>query len=444
MPLPEEYLGVSPDAFEEYMNEFDFENPEHTFPIRWRGQDINIPVFRIDVKKPRYNHKNGRILPHVLQYCAELGFDDDYFEQNDPSTIENQGIFDGFIAGNAQRAECYASFNSGLRPAYTDPLISTRNGRIINGNQRISTFRELNHGNAVDFDHLSYIYVAFLPDDGAEEELEVEYRRLERRLQEGGVLEHESFDWIQTGLNRRRDLEEGDDVEAIAAWAQVTEAEVRKSIDYIQIVDLYLEFLGTPGAYNTIRSQNHLQAVQEVNTGMNRLQGLRGTDNDRLINEFCQNSFEVMNGGPDLVAGPGIGVYGHIRFLCDLYVAESRNVQPRRARRTENVRLNRRRNPEEEAEEEEEAEDEPILNLVPEEDEENLAVSIRNAHAILEGRRRAENEDAYANRQLTTMITSLENIIDRWGNHNLEGVPAKVEQVEELLARIRERLGEDE
>ena len=37
MPLPEEYLGVSPDAFEEYMNEFDIENPEHTFPIRWRG-----------------------------------------------------------------------------------------------------------------------------------------------------------------------------------------------------------------------------------------------------------------------------------------------------------------------------------------------------------------------------------------------------------------------
>jgi hypothetical protein len=383
-------------------------------------------------------------LPHVLHYCAELGFYYFYFQQNDPSTIENQGIFDGFIAGNAQRAECYASFNSGLRPAYTDPLISTRNGRIINGNQRISTFRELNHGNAVDFDHLSYIYVAFLPDDGAEEELEVEYRRLERRLQEGGVLEHESFDWIQTGLNRRRDLEEGDDVEAIAAWAQVTEAEVRKSIDYIQIVDLYLEFLGTPGAYNTIRSQNHLQAVQEVNTGMNRLQGLRGTDNDRLINEFCQNSFEVMNGGPDLVAGPGIGVYGHIRLLCDLYVAESRNVQPRRARRTENVRLNRRRNPEEEEEAEEEAEDEPILDLVPEEDEENLAVSIRNAHAIQEGRRRAENEDAYANRQLTTMITSLENITDRGGNHNLEGVPAKVEQVEELLARIRERFGEDE
>ena len=442
--MPDEYLGVSPDAFEEYMNEFDFEDPPHTFPIRWRGLDTNIPVFRIDVKKPRYNHKNGRILPHVLQYCAERGFDDDYFEQNDPSTTENQGIFDGFIAGNTQRAECYASFSSGLRPAYTDPLISTQNGRIINGNQRISTFRELNHGNAVDFDHLSHIYVAFLPDDGAEEDLEIEYRRLERRLQEGGVLDHESFDWIQTGLNRRRDLEDGDDVEAIAAWAQVTEAEVRKSIDYIMVVDLYLEFLGTPGAYNTIRTQDHRQAVQEVNTGMNRLQGLRGTDNDRLIDEFCQNSFELMNGGAEMVAGAGIGVYGHIRLLADLYVAKARNVQPRQPRRTENPRLSRRRNEEEEEEEEEGEGEEPILDLVPEEDEENLAVSIRNAHAIQEGRRRAENEDAYANRQLTTMITSLENIIDRWGNHNLEGVPEKMEQIEGLLARIRERLGEDE
>ena len=440
MPLPEEYLGVSPDAFEEYMNEFDFANPPHTFPIRWRGLDINIPVFRIDVKKPRYNHKNGRILPHVLQYCAERGYDDDYFEQNDPSTVENQNIFDGFIAGDAQRAECYASFSSGLRPAYTDPLISTRNGRIINGNQRISTFRELNHGNAVEFDHLSHIYVAFLPDDGAEEELEVEYRRLERRLQEGGVLDHQKFDWIQTGLNRRRDLEDGDDVETIAAWAQVTEAEVRQSIDYIQIVDLYLEFLGTPGAYNTIRSQNQLQAVIELNTGMNRLQNIRGTDNDRLIAEFCQNSFELMDGGPEMVAGPGIGVYGHIRLLADLYCNAARNVHPRRPRRTENPRLNRRR----EDEQEEEVEEEPILNLEPEEGEENLAESIRNAHEVQEGRRRADNEEAYANRQLTTMITSLENIINRWGNHNLEGVPEKIREVEGLIAIIWERLGEDE
>ena len=175
---------------------------------------------------------------------------------------------------------------------------------------------------------------------------------------------------------------------------------------------------------------------------MNRLQSLRGTDNDRLIDEFCQNSFELMNGGAEMVAGAGIGVYGHIRLLADLYVAEARNVQPRQPRRTENPRLSRRRN--EEEEEEEEEEEVPVLDLEPEEDEENLAVSIRNAHEIQEGRRRAENEDAYANRQLTTMITSLENIINRWGNHNLEGVPAKVEQVEGLLARIRERLGEDE
>jgi hypothetical protein len=205
MPVPDEYLGVSPDAFEEYLNELD--SPTHTFPIRWRGQDTNIPVFLIDVKKPRYNHKNGRILPHILQYCAEQGYAGDYFEKNDPSTTENQDLFDGFIAGNPQRAECYASFTSGMLPAYTEPLISTRNGRIINGNQRLSTFRELHNENAADYDQLSHVWVAFLPDDGPEVDLESEYRRLERRLQEGGVLDHQQFDWIQTGLNRRRDLD---------------------------------------------------------------------------------------------------------------------------------------------------------------------------------------------------------------------------------------------
>jgi hypothetical protein len=82
--------------------------------------------------------------------------------------------------------------------------------------------------------------------------------------------------------------------------------------------------------------------------------------------------------------------------------------------------------------------------LEPEDGEENMAVSIRNAHAIMEGRRLAENEDAYANRQLTVMITSLDNIIDRWGNHDLEGVAEKIERVKALLTDIQQRLEEEE
>ena len=439
MPLPDEYLGVSPDAFEEYMNDFNFDNPPHTYPLRWMGADEDIPVFRIDIKKPRYNHRNGRIKPHVYQYCGEQGFARNYFDEEDPSTIENQRLFDNFISNDTQREECYASFSEGMIPMYTEPLISTRDGRIINGNQRLSTFRELHSGNDVDFDHLSHVWVAFLPERGQESD----YRRLERKLQEGGVLGDVKFDWIQTGLNRRDDLEDGDSVESIARWAGETEDEVTKSIDLIHIVDSYLAFLGVPGHYNTFRSQNHRQSILEMSSGIKKISNIRGTDNDLLITEFCDRSFKLME-TPSMVDGSGIGVYGHIRYVVDLLVAEAANVRPRQPRRVANRRLNRRRNDEPREEEEEEEEENPVLDLEPEGDEENLAESIRNAHGLMRGRQQAANQNAYANRQLTGMITSLNNIIEGWGNHELEGVPEKIEEVEGLLARIRERLGEGE
>ena len=437
MTLPDEYLGLSPDAFEEYMNGFDFDRPEHTFPLRWMGVPQDIPVFRIDIKNLRYNHRNGRIKPHVYEYCGEQGFDRNYFDEEDPSTTDNQRLFDGFIANDQQRQECYASFSGGMIPVYTDPLISTRDGRIINGNQRLSTFRELHYGNDVDYEHLSHAWVAFLPEGGQESD----YRRLERKLQEGGVLGDVKFDWIQTGLNRRDDLEDGDSVESIARWAGELEEEVSKSIDLISIVDLYLEYLGVPGHYNTLRSQNHRQSILEMSTGMNKLSKIRGTDNDRLIAEFCQRSFEMME-NPGMVDGVGIGVYGHIRLLVELLVDQAPNVRTRPTRRTDNPRLNRQRG--HEPKEEEEVDEKPVLDLEPEDEEENLAESIRNMHDVMRGRQLAANEDAYANRQLTGMITSLNNIIDGWGNHNLEGVPEKINQVETLLHTIRDRLGEGE
>lgn len=437
MDLPDEYLGVSSDAFREYMEE---KESLHTFPTKWQGRDIDLHVYLIDVKMPRYNHKNGRIIDSIIEYCSSRSLDIDYFEENDASSTENQSLFHGFISANPQRVNAYNAFESGMEPTYTDPLVCTPDGRVINGNQRLSVFRELFHDNARTYDHLGHIWVAILPENGTE----VDYRILERRLQEGGVLDHEVFDWIQTGLNRRRDLLEGDTPENIAEWANTTVDEVTESVHKIEIVDLYLEFLGTPGAYNTIRLQNHTQSVIELNNGMKRLDRLTGTDNNRLIDEFCENSFQLMS-DPESVAGSGIGVYGHIRDLVDLLVEQARNVRPRAAPTATNNRLNRRRNnPEEDvvAEEEEDS----ILGL-PRADENgatNLAEAIRDGHQIMIDRRNAANERTYASRMARQVVGTLQNIVDRWGTHDLEGLSEQLQEIERLVFQIQDRLGEGE
>ena len=437
MTLPDEYFGVSEDAFREYMQE---QEQLHAFPTKWQGQSIDLPVYRIDVTKPRYNHKNGRIIDSILEYCSGQSIDTDYFEQNDPSSTENQKIFYGFIEKNPQRDNAFNAFKVGMIPSYTDPLVCTPDGRIINGNQRLSVFRELFHDNERTYEHLSHIWVAILPENGTE----VDYRRLERRLQEGGVLDHEVFDWIQTGLNRRRDLEEGDTPENIAEWANTTVEEVTESVRKIDIVDLYLEYQGTPGAYYTIRLQNHTQSVIELDNGMKKLDRLSGTDNNRLIETFCEKSFQLMS-DPESVKGSGIGVYGHIRLILDMLVEEARNVRPRAVSGAANARLNRRRH--NSGEEEGTTDEEDSILGLPEADEDdatNLAEAIRDEHEIRKGRREAANERTYASRMARQVVGTLQNIVDRWGAHDLEGFPEQLEEIESLLSQIQERLGEGE
>jgi len=42
------------------------------------------------------------------------------------------------------------------------------------------------------------------------------------------------------------------------------------------------------------------------------------------------------------------------------------------------------------------------------------------------------------------VVGTLQNIVDRWGAHDLEGFPEQLEEIESLLSQIQERLGEGE
>lgn len=59
-------------------------------------------------------------------------------------------------------------------------------------------------------------------------------------------------------------------------------------------------------------------------------------------------------------------------------------------------------------------------------------------------RRNAANERTYASRMARQVVGTLQNIVDRWGTHDLEGLSEQLQEIERLVFQIQDRLGEGE
>ena len=141
-------------------------------PIFFRNEHITIPIIKVNIGLPVYRLSNGRTLSFQEEYVVKHKKSEDFF-MRDIDSVEAQMAQHSILVELSRNKDLFGHFKK-TENKQTEAVICTNNGIVINGNRRISCWRDLYYNDPNKYRHFQYINVAILPecDEDAIEDLE--------------------------------------------------------------------------------------------------------------------------------------------------------------------------------------------------------------------------------------------------------------------------------
>ena len=425
--LPDDAFGLGPTNFLQMRKSLG-QDPISKFDTKWKGKPIIVDVYQISIKDLRYNLNNTRVLPHLREHVARNGLPKDHFEKIDKDSLSTQKLIDKFLRKNEDRKEAFKFFKKlENRPEIQSPLVSTPDGRILNGNQRLCVFRELYFGDNKKYSHLQTAYVAFLPDNGTtsdERDLEAIYQDKE--------LGSRSFDWIQAGLDADEKLKSGISAASLATTLGITESEMLGRIGTIQLAREFLIYMEMEDYWQTLRGMNLLQAFKTLNGHM------KAEKDFTRRNALKDISFAMMKDPKE--AGGEVGTSVHlligkaaknIRTFQLEGKPEAKTTEPSNPLlKPRNKKKSKTKNPQEKVDLEKET---PA----------QIARKVTDVEDVRKKEHEAKVDATFARRQLKSAVTSFDGIIDRWESQNKKGLKTPLKRAIRQLNKIQKMLDEE-
>jgi hypothetical protein len=423
MMMGDEFFGLGPSAFERT-------RPEKTqsisaYSVKWQGSDLNLPVFKINIRVLRYNLWNTRVKPHLNQYMAQNKLPENYFETIDKNSIETQRQINGFLRKNPDRKEAFKFFkNQGNKPEVQEPLVATPDGRILNGNQRLCVFRELYSSDTKKYSHLEMAYVAILPTKGTPQQ----ERDLEATFQDT-KLSAAMFDWVQQGLWLSEEKKKGKSNHAIGRIIGKSQDEVARHLRLMELATQFLKSINKEGYWVELRDSMSLrQAFKTLDEQIGKLKTVEEKNTLRTI------AFRLMENPEKASKGKGTSVHLLIisaaKSIVDGQLVDGKKKtqsKPKTAilapikKRTAATR----------------SKDEIDVTTV---DVSGLADAIIDQGEIRKSKKAADNNKAYALRETKKMNTVLENIDLKLSTMELKGLKSQVNKAIKKLEKIKKQL----
>jgi len=426
MTLPDEMLGLGPDAFMA-MQKNSTQQSKSSYNVKWQGSNKLIPVYLINIKSLRYNLWNTRVKPHLTQYISKEGQAEDYFRTVDRDSIQIQKLINNFLKKNPDRIDALKFFKKPLNiPEIQEPLIATPDGRVLNGNQRLCVFRQLFHEDSSKYGHLQMAYVAILPNEGT---LQQE-RDLEATFQDT-KLAAIMFDWIQQGLWLKDERAKGKNAAQIGKIIGKSENEVNGLLRRITLGEEFLEKIGKVGFWVELRDKMQLtQAFKTLDEQLGKMKTLA----DR--NALKQGSFKLMEDTDGASKGKNTSVHLLIIKVAKSILAGGLSiaVKPSETMGGKSKSLLKPLKPK--------TEPKSKVKEINLEDfnADKFADFVINDDEVRESKRKANNNKNYAIRETKSMITTLENIADGLENMNKKGLKSNLNKANRLIESIRKRI----
>ena len=424
--IPDSFLGKGPSAFKQMLRGLGAK-PKSVYNVQWKGNWIELPVYQISIKDLRYNVYNTRVKPHLFQHIAANSLGDDYFESIDHASISSQKMINQFLSKNPDRKAAFTFFKKENRQEIQQPLVSTPDGKVLNGNQRLCVYRELYNLDMSKYSHLQTAYVAILPDNGTPEH----ERDLESTFQDTR-LNPEMFDWIQQGLwildeKKTKNITN----QKIAKRMGKSIAEVEASIDQIKIAHEFLIHIGKKDFWHDLRGMELRQAMITLPQKMNAMKEKEAREKYKA---YC---FKVMSEGRENTKGTGKNVHKvlldiakNLHKLPDLEGESKKKpvgavnplIKPRTKKKTGKEKTKSK-----------------IVNL-EKIDGKELVQTIIDTEEIRQKKHAAKTEKAFAIKRMKGSVTSFENILENWEKVDKKGLKSQVNKAQKLLNQIKDKL----
>ena len=421
--LNDDDFGLSPNEFKQMRENLEAE-PVSKYSIKWKGQNTTLDVYRISIKHLRYNLFNTRIKPHLIEYIAKNSLDENHFNEVDRDSLSTQKMVNNFLRKNPDRKDAMQFFkNPNNLPEIQEPLVSTIDGRVLNGNQRLCCFRELFSTNQKEYEHLQTAFVAFLPDNGTAED----ERNLEATFQET-KLAAVPFDWIQSGLWAIEERKKGVSTTKIGRTLGIKEAQVNINIQIIKFAEEFLEYFGKARFWHSLRKMQLKQAFMTLAAQYNKLKSK--SDREKLKALSFKIMLDPKKSGK---AADGKSVHlliGDIAKNLDNYEIEGQEEE--KITQTQDFLAGPAKKKTEKKKRER-------INL-DSIDPTTLAKKTADLETIRKAKRQATLDENFAVRQMKVCKTTLENIVEKWDKQKTDGLEDLVDEALEHLKTIKNKL----
>lgn len=202
------------------------------FQVPWEEGTLDLPIIKLEKDFLRYRLENGRTQRKQLEYIERPSVDKDLFK--DPESEKTQLAQHEILL---EMAEFEGLKEDVIKYGLRDPVIITYDGFVLNGNRRLAVLRE-----STDEE---YVKCVVLPKETTPKEL----YDLELDLQMAKEMKAD-YNWVDELLTIRRgiDVFKEKDV-TIAKKMRIGKIEVNRRLNMLRLVDLYLNWLKSPGKY---------------------------------------------------------------------------------------------------------------------------------------------------------------------------------------------------
>lgn len=219
-----------------------------TQQVPFRDAQIHLPRIKVPADFPRYRLQSGRTHRKQAEYIEKHDLAPDFFA--DPESEEAQGAQHKILLGVIDE--------EGLREDLLEreqlfPLVLTKDGYIVDGNRRTAALRDKGE---------EQLEAVVLPDDADaidlyETELELQMARETKA----------DYSWIDEALHVRYGIDFlGESIEKIAKRMRMSKDDINELLGRLELVDVYLEWLGHPAAYHRVGGDQTLdeQSFREI------------------------------------------------------------------------------------------------------------------------------------------------------------------------------------
>lgn len=210
---------------------------KESYPLKYGEDNIQLPVYAIDISYPIYRIENIRTLNAHKEYLhmhPELS--KDFFD--DVEDVLVQQVQSDLLFSLAKEANLLQAFQKGLVP--NKPLILSLDGTVLDGNRRLCVYRYLYHNFPKQYAYLKDIKIALLPDSDP-----WKLHELEQELQMSNSLKAK-YRWYDEAYSYMMENEqEGTSYEEIAYRLRLPrKSQVLDLVESYRYAQSYLKITG--------------------------------------------------------------------------------------------------------------------------------------------------------------------------------------------------------